>query len=62
MNLISLLVSTGIGAILGVFLAFAINAVLIQISINPFFNIYYGVLFALLGLMLTYRINQKNKI
>ena len=61
-NLITLIIATSIGSLFGIFLAIGINSVLIQISINAFFNVYYGVLFFMMGLMLLYRINQKNKI
>eukprot|EP00347_Sterkiella_histriomuscorum_P014000 403362551 len=62
MNIFGLLLSTSLGILFGLFLAIGINSVLIQISINPFFNVNYGVLFFLMGLMLLYRINSKNKI
>lgn len=55
-SLVTLTISTGVGCLLGVFLALGINSVLIQISINPFFNLYYGALFTSIGVMLLYRI------
>lgn len=57
MNWLALLMSTWIGSMLGLFLAFAINAVLIQVSINAFFTVYFGVLFISMGVGLLYRIN-----
>lgn len=57
MNLINLALSTSIGGMIGYYLAFIINAVLIEISINAFFNIYYGTMFILLGFFLIFRIN-----
>ncbi|CDW78385.1 UNKNOWN [Stylonychia lemnae] len=62
MKIINLLISTSIGTFLGIFLAFGINSVLIQISTNAFFNVYYGILFFVFGISLLYRINNKNKI
>jgi hypothetical protein len=47
---------------LGLFLAISINTVLIQISINPYFNIYFGSLFLALGLLLLLKLFQKNQI
>jgi hypothetical protein len=60
MSLLSILISTGVGSTLGVFLAISINQILLQISINAFLNIYFGVLFIGIGTLLLYRINQKN--
>lgn len=62
MNVISLLLATTVGSVLGVFLATGINSVLIQVSINAFFNVYFGVLFFGIGVMLLFRISSKNKI
>lgn len=62
MEITPLVCSMWVGSFLGVFLSVGINSVLIQISINAFFNIYYGVLFFALGVLLLYRINAKSKI
>ena len=62
MKVLSLLASTCVGCMFGIFLAVGINSVLIQISINAFFNVYYGLLFFAMGILLLYRVNQKNKI
>ena len=62
MKLFLLFTATLIGCGYGLILSVLINSVLIEISINAFFNIYYGLLFLLMGAILMIRINQKNKI
>ncbi len=57
-----LVVATALGAFLGILMAFCINSVLIQISINAFFNIYFGVLFMSTGIMLLYRNGTKARV
>lgn len=59
---LTLFSATLVGGSLGLFLAYAINTILVSVSINAFFNVYYGVLFLFTGLILLVRINQKNKI
>lgn len=62
MKLISLAIAGVIGLCLGICEAYTINLVLIQVSINPLVNVYYGCLFLMLGSYLFIRINQKSKI
>jgi undecaprenyl pyrophosphate phosphatase UppP len=61
-NWLTLFLATLVGGSLGLFLAYAINTILVSVSINAFFNVYYGILFLVLGTLLLARINQKNKI
>jgi hypothetical protein len=62
MNWASLILSTWIGSFLGIYLAISINTILIEVSLNAFFNLYFGGIFVMLGLVLMYRVNSKNKI
>jgi hypothetical protein len=61
-NWLTLFLGTLLGGSLGLFLAYEINTILISVSINAFFNVYYGILFLVFGTLLLARINQKNKI
>jgi high-affinity Fe2+/Pb2+ permease len=56
-NFLQLVLATVTGLLLGLFLAISINAVLIQVSVNAFFNVYYGLLFLVVGTALLVRIN-----
>ena len=61
-NWLTLFLGTLLGGSLGLFLAYEINTILISVSINAFFNVYYGSLFMVFGVLLLIRINKKNKI
>lgn len=45
-----------VGAMLGVVISMVVNLALIEISISPFFSMYFGVLFILVGCLILWRV------
>ena len=54
---VSAAISTIVGAILGVVISLIVNSTLIEISVSPFFSLYFGVLFVSVGAIILWRIN-----
>lgn len=50
------------GALLGAALSFVVNCTLVEISLNPFFSFYFGILFMVVGTAIVYRINSHTQI
>merc|ERR1719174_2662895 len=50
------LVSAVIGGALGVLISMVVNLALIEISISPFFSMYFGILFTLVGCLIMWRV------
>jgi hypothetical protein len=46
-----------VGAILGICVSFIVNITLVEISISPFFSLYFGVLFVFVGLIIAWRVH-----
>ncbi len=61
MNICRLIVATFVGCEIGTFFAVLINISLVQISINPFFNLYFGMLFIVLGFSVLISVNGKRR-
>jgi len=51
-----LMISVVIGGALGVVVSMVVNLALIEISISPFFSMYFGVLFILVGCLILWRV------
>merc|ERR1719453_1974185 len=49
-------VSMGVGGVLGVVISMVVNLALIEISISPFFSMYFGILFVLVGCLILWRV------
>lgn len=49
-------VSVIIGGVLGVVISMVVNLALIEISISPFFSMYFGILFILVGCLILWRV------
>lgn len=47
-----------IGGVLGVVISMVVNLALIEISISPFFSMYFGVLFILVGCLILWRVQS----
>jgi hypothetical protein len=45
------------GALIGVFCSFVTNCTLVEISINPFFAIYFGVMFLIIAAAIYWRVH-----
>ena len=60
--IISLFVSTSMGAIWGLVIALIINCILLEISISAFFNIYFGLFYIVVSYIIWVRIANKAKI
>eukprot|EP00359_Climacostomum_virens_P002221 CAMPEP_0204900814 /NCGR_PEP_ID=MMETSP1397-20131031/2699_1 /ASSEMBLY_ACC=CAM_ASM_000891 /TAXON_ID=49980 /ORGANISM="Climacostomum Climacostomum virens, Strain Stock W-24" /LENGTH=228 /DNA_ID=CAMNT_0052069037 /DNA_START=99 /DNA_END=782 /DNA_ORIENTATION=- len=54
-----LLASAVISAVAGVIISFLVNATLAEISINPFFSIYFGLLFTGVGTAIIWKTNKQ---
>lgn len=52
-------ISGVIGAVLGMGISFIVNSTLAEISISPFFSVYFGIVFSIVGGMIIWRINQQ---
>ena len=50
------IISGIIGALLGALSSLIVNCTLIEISINPFFSVYFGILFILIGSVILWRV------
>merc|ERR1712217_473594 len=48
--------SMTVGGILGIVISMVVNLALIEISISPFFSMYFGVLFILVGCLILWRV------
>lgn len=48
--------SVGVGGALGVVISMVVNLALIEISISPFFSLYFGILFFLVGILIMSRV------
>lgn len=46
------------GACLGALLSFVVNCTLVEISLNPFFSFYFGILFIVVGIAILWRVNS----
>lgn len=46
------------GALLGTLLSLLVNSSLVEISLNPFFSFYFGVLFILVGVVILFRVKS----
>ncbi|CAG9317561.1 unnamed protein product [Blepharisma stoltei] len=53
-------ISSAIGAGLGIGVSFIINSTLAEISINPFFSVYFGILFMIVGAVIISRVQQQS--
>jgi len=62
MNILYLFLATILGGLLGLAMAMLINCVLIQVSINAFFNLYFGLIFIITSLTLLFRLRRKSQI
>lgn len=51
-----IVISVVIGGALGVLVSMVVNLALIEISISPFFSMYFGVLFILVGCLILWRV------
>jgi hypothetical protein len=49
-------VSSVLGGVLGIVISMVVNLALIEISISPFFSMYFGVLFTLVGCLIMWRV------
>eukprot|EP00928_Gymnodinium_smaydae_P086319 TRINITY_DN7034_c1_g3_i1.p1 TRINITY_DN7034_c1_g3~~TRINITY_DN7034_c1_g3_i1.p1 ORF type:complete len:236 (+),score=53.13 TRINITY_DN7034_c1_g3_i1:151-858(+) len=49
-------VSTVVGGALGVLISMVVNLALIEISISPFFSMYFGILFIIVGCLIMWRV------
>jgi len=49
-------VSAVVGAVIGVLISFMVNCTLVEISINAFFAVYFGILFILIAAVLLWRV------
>jgi len=49
-------ISVVVGALIGVLISFTVNCTLVEISINAFFAIYFGVLFIVIAAVLLWRV------
>merc|ERR1719183_2179848 len=49
-------VSAVVGGFLGVVISMVVNLALIEISISPFFSMYFGILFTLVGCLIMWRV------
>lgn len=49
-------VSAIVGGVLGVVISMVVNLALIEISISPFFSMYFGILFTLVGCLILWRV------
>ena len=47
-----------IGGVLGMGISFVVNSTLAEISINPFFSVYFGLLFAVVGGIIVWRVRS----
>jgi len=54
---ISAAISAVVGAVLGVVISLIVNSTLIEISVSPFFSLYFGILFISVGGIILWRIN-----
>ena len=50
-----------VGAALGTVLSFLVNSALVEISLNPFFSFYFGLLFGFVGTLIIYRVKSQEK-
>ena len=50
-------VSAVVGAILGIMISLIVNSTLIEISVSPFFSLYFGILFLSVGGIILWRIH-----
>jgi len=51
-------VGAGIGALLGIFETVVVNLALVEISISPFFSLYFGILFLVAGCLIILRVHN----
>uniref|UniRef100_A0A7S2XBQ2 Transmembrane protein n=1 Tax=Lotharella oceanica TaxID=641309 RepID=A0A7S2XBQ2_9EUKA len=56
-QMISMAVSVASGAVLGMVISFTVNCTLVEISVNAFFAVYFGVLFCLISGWMLYRVS-----
>lgn len=49
------------GIILGVLISLVVNCTLLEISLNPFFATYFGLLFSAVGIIILFRIHSQSK-
>jgi uncharacterized membrane protein YfcA len=49
-----------VGACLGAFISWIVNCTLVEISVNAFFSIYFGVLFVVVGVFMLWRIKSQD--
>merc|ERR1719265_2404142 len=58
MNYVSIFISVLVGAILGIMVSWVTNCTLAEISLNKFFSVYFGILFAAIGAVIIWRIRS----
>merc|ERR1719174_233463 len=58
MNYVSMCFAVVFGAILGVIISWVTNCTLAEISLNKFFSVYFGILFAAIGAVIIWRIRS----
>lgn len=52
--------SAAVGACIGAFISWIVNCTLVEISVNAFFSIYFGVLFVVVGVFMLWRIKSQD--
>jgi len=55
-QMVSMAVSVASGAVLGMIISFTVNCTLVEISVNAFFAVYFGILFCLISGWMIYRV------
>eukprot|EP00466_Bigelowiella_natans_P017008 jgi/Bigna1/146993/aug1.126_g21701 len=55
-QVLNMAVAALIGALLGVIISFTVNCTLVEISVNAFFAVYFGVLFVIISSWMLYRV------
>jgi len=57
-----LFVGACIGALIGIFETLVVNLALVEISISPFFSLYFGILFLVVGILILIRVHNHDHL